>query len=80
MDHDILNDRCRKAVAAAADLARSWGHEFVGTEHLLIALARSQGPATHMLARCGVTADQLEAAARHLLGDCIREPQPATTG
>lgn len=37
-----LNSRAKKVIELAADEAREMGHEYVGTEHLLIALLREE--------------------------------------
>jgi ATP-dependent Clp protease ATP-binding subunit ClpC len=52
--------RARRSLALAVDEARSRGHERVGTEHLLLGIAREgQGIAAGILERLGVDLDQL---------------------
>jgi ATP-dependent Clp protease ATP-binding subunit ClpC len=45
--HTRLTSSARKVLAIAADEARAFNHEYVGTEHLLLALmAESSGTAS----------------------------------
>jgi ATP-dependent Clp protease ATP-binding subunit ClpC len=46
--------------------ARRLGHSYVGTEHLLLALLRSDGPALQAL--LGVSAESVEPEVRKLIG------------
>jgi ATP-dependent Clp protease ATP-binding subunit ClpA len=51
-------------IAGGADVARQLGHDYVGTEHVLLALTRnSQGGATRILSRLGVTHADIEDSA-----------------
>jgi ATP-dependent Clp protease ATP-binding subunit ClpA len=40
---DQLTPRARRLWAGAATVAREFGHDFVGTEHLLLAMVREPG-------------------------------------
>jgi antitoxin component of RelBE/YafQ-DinJ toxin-antitoxin module len=51
--------RARNAVSDAELVAREWGHDYVGTEHLLLSLYRDpNGLAAHVLIEMGITEDQ----------------------
>jgi hypothetical protein len=55
--------RARRAVSEAERIARDWGHDYVGTEHLFLALYRDPlGLATQILAEAGL--DEERAVAR----------------
>jgi ATP-dependent Clp protease ATP-binding subunit ClpC len=52
--------RARRALALAVDEVRSLGHGRVGTEHILLGLAREgQGVAAGILDRLGIDLEQL---------------------
>jgi ATP-dependent Clp protease ATP-binding subunit ClpC len=53
--NEQLTDRARKVLGFAAEQARSMNHEYVGTEHLLLALVADQpGAASNLLQSLGV--------------------------
>jgi hypothetical protein len=55
--------RARNVVSAAEPIARQWGHDHIGTEHLLLALYREPGGiAAQILNESNLTADKAEAA------------------
>jgi len=58
---------------AGAEEARRLGHNYVGTEHLLLVLIRNrEGRATAVLRQLGVSADAVEDALRPCLGTAPR--------
>ena len=62
-----FSDRCsegaKKALALAQDAARSMGHNYVGSEHLLLGLINEgEGAAARALAAFNITAACLNAA------------------
>ncbi len=57
----------RRAVDLASGEARALGHNFLGCEHLTIALAQGEGAAAEALAAAGIDADQLRDKAVELL-------------
>ena len=60
---DRFTDRTRRVIEAAPSRARELGHDYVGTEHLLLALfTESQSIATRILRERGVDAPSVEAA------------------
>ena len=67
--------RARTMLESAADEARAMGHDYVGTEHLMVAAAREEdGAAGRYLARFSVDAEALRLAAFSTAG------QPTTGG
>lgn len=50
----------RSVVTDAQAYARRLGHRPIGTEHLLLAIASAQGPASDLLSAAGVTASDVE--------------------
>jgi Clp amino terminal domain, pathogenicity island component len=56
-------------VARSVDEARALGHRYVGTEHVLLGLLSDDGGlAAQVLARCGVTHDDVHARVVELIG------------
>ena len=51
----------------ALEEARKMGHHYVGTEHLLLGLVRSEGAAMEVLKKLGVTPDQVRRQTRRVL-------------
>ena len=61
--------KLRHALANAPRLAGALGHRYVGSEHLLLALAKEEGSlASHILAARGATASRIEDAVKSLSG------------
>src|ERR1700733_14339032 len=55
--------RARSVVSSAESVAREWGHSYIGTEHLLLALYREpEGVAAQILAESDLPADKADAA------------------
>jgi len=52
---DLLDDGAKRVLAIAEEEARQMRHNWIGTEHMLIALARSDGVAQRTLTELGVT-------------------------
>lgn len=61
-----FTDRSRRAIVLAQESARSFGHPYIGTEHLLVGLLQEgDGAAGSILTSAGITAEGLsEAIAR----------------
>jgi ATP-dependent Clp protease ATP-binding subunit ClpC len=59
--YDRFTALAKRAMVAARDAAASIGHDFIGTEHLLIGLAQTAGTAGEALRAQGVELDRLRA-------------------
>lgn len=58
-----LTPRARRVVSEAEEIARSWGHGYVGTEHLLLALYREpEGIGAQVLVGSGLSHEGAESA------------------
>ncbi len=69
--------RARTLLEAAAEEARSFGHEYVGTEHLLLASIREEdAPAARYLAEKRISPEMLRSTVQLVLGQ-IRDDGPA---
>jgi ATP-dependent Clp protease ATP-binding subunit ClpC len=61
--------RAKQALALADASAERLGHEYVGTEHLLLGLLEEKtGPAAQMLTHLGVTSERIREAWREATG------------
>jgi ATP-dependent Clp protease ATP-binding subunit ClpA len=70
----------REVVVAAQDEARQLGHDYIGTEHLLIGvLARPESRGRLLLAERGLTADQARADVKVLIGPGAIDPEALAT-
>ena len=58
---DLLDDAAKRVLAIAEEEARQMRHNWIGTEHLLIALLRAPGLAIRVLHELGVTMEQARA-------------------
>jgi ATP-dependent Clp protease ATP-binding subunit ClpA len=58
---DLLDDAAKRVLAIAEEEARQMRHNWIGTEHMLIALLRAPGLALRVLHELGVTLDQARA-------------------
>jgi ATP-dependent Clp protease ATP-binding subunit ClpA len=68
-----LSPRTKRVIELAVDEARKLGHGFVGTEHLLLGIAREgQGVASGVLESLGVSLDQV----RHQVIATLGQQQP----
>ncbi len=64
-----FTERAQQALAKAQEAAASFGHSYIGSEHLLLGLLREEGgPAAKALAACGVTDDALVKQIEELSG------------
>jgi hypothetical protein len=71
----VFSADAREAVSAAQDAARGLKHDYVGTEHLLLAvLGLADRPAVAALAARGLTADGARAKIVELVGEGSAEP------
>lgn len=64
-----FGEEARAAIVAAQEEARALGHNYVGTEHLLLALVRDPAaPAGRALARLGVADESVRGAILRVVG------------
>jgi hypothetical protein len=63
-----FSDEARRTVVRALVEARRQGHDYVGTEHLLVGLVLARGAAADALASEGVTLDRLRLAVADVVG------------
>jgi ATP-dependent Clp protease ATP-binding subunit ClpA len=69
-----LSEPLRRVLVLATEESRWFGHHYVGTEHLLLALARSRaGAASELLHILEISSDQIRRRVRHLLNDGVTE-------
>ena len=64
-----FTERARQVVVLAQDEARALGHNYIGTEHILLGLLREEeGLAARVLASLDVTVEEVRAQVRRLVG------------
>jgi ATP-dependent Clp protease ATP-binding subunit ClpA len=75
--YDRFTALTKRAIVGARDAATSLGHDFIGTEHLLIGLAQTAGLASEALRAHGV---ELTALRSEAAGQMSARGVPATGG
>lgn len=69
-----LTEALYRVLALSVEESHWFGHHYVGTEHLLLALARTrEGGAGELLRTLGISADQIRRRVRLLLNDGVTE-------
>jgi ATP-dependent Clp protease ATP-binding subunit ClpA len=69
-----LTEALQRVLALSMDESRWFGHHYIGTEHLLLALARSRaGAASELLRALTISPDQIRRRVRRLLNDGLTE-------
>jgi len=63
-----FTESAREVVVRAQEEARTLGHEYIGTEHLLLGAAASDGATGRVLSAHGATPEALRAAIRDVIG------------
>jgi len=72
--------KAKKVIELAMDEARSLGHNYVGTEHLLLGLIREgEGVASQVLLNLGLDLGKVRSEVMELLGSATPGPQPGPT-
>ena len=72
--HPNLSKRCEKVIRLANTIAHEYEQEYVGTEHLLLAIAREgTGPAVAFLESQGVDEPRLRAEVDKLLKESMED-------
>jgi quercetin dioxygenase-like cupin family protein len=72
-----LTPRTRKAIDDARIAARNLGHDYLGTEHLLLGLLDGEGVAAQIIANRGLTSAQIRA---EILNRIPKTAAPASSG
>ena len=72
----IFGMDAKRLLAHALDVALHYGHNYIGTEHLLLSAA-SEGPTVEPLRQLGLDADRLAEAIEEKLAAIIREKKEA---
>ncbi|MDD4986071.1 MAG: Clp protease N-terminal domain-containing protein, partial [Dehalococcoidales bacterium] len=67
-----LTPRAKRVIELAIDEARQLGHNYIGTEHLLLGLLREgEGIAASVLGSFGITLEQARAETTHILNQGV---------
>ncbi|MBI2852841.1 MAG: ATP-dependent Clp protease ATP-binding subunit [Chloroflexi bacterium] len=75
-----LTPRAKRVIELAIDEARHLGHNYIGTEHLLLGLLHEgEGVAASVLESFGVTLEQARTEVGRVLTQGIARPRPART-
>jgi len=75
-----LTPRAKRIIELAIDEARHLGHNYIGTEHLLLGLLREGGGvAADVLDSFGITLERARTETLHVLGEGITRAKPART-
>jgi ATP-dependent Clp protease ATP-binding subunit ClpC len=64
-----LDADTQKVLEYSIDEARGFGHHYIGTEHLLLALTRSEGTVKDVFDKLGLTPDQIRKEVRRILNE-----------
>ncbi|MCX6066968.1 MAG: ATP-dependent Clp protease ATP-binding subunit [Chloroflexi bacterium] len=73
-----LSNDTQQVLEFAVDEARRLGHHYIGTEHLLLALVRTEGTAMEAMRRLGLTPDEIRRQTRRVLQESSTNTPPAT--
>ncbi|HWR22966.1 MAG TPA: ATP-dependent Clp protease ATP-binding subunit [Feifaniaceae bacterium] len=65
---DRFTEGARRALAIAQETARELGHNYVGTEHILLGLTQEDNPASRALSLAGVEHDDILKQTERLVG------------
>jgi ATP-dependent Clp protease ATP-binding subunit ClpC len=69
-DRVQLSPGTEKVIKNAVEEARKLGHQYIGTEHLLLGLVfETEGPAADVLRRLGISSEQVRRQTRRVLQD-----------
>src|SRR5512136_666395 len=75
-----LSPGTQQVLEYAVDEARRMGHHYIGTEHLLLGLVRSnEGVAMDVLRKLGVTAEQIRRQTRRVLQESSASQRTGAT-
>ena len=65
---DKFTKNAKKALMAATQEAKNLGHNYIGTEHLLLGLVKEEGMAGDILRQMGLTDEMVTRSILHLIG------------
>ena len=71
-----LAPETQKVLEYAIEEARSIGHHYIGTEHLLLALTRSDGTVKFVFDKLGLTSEQIRKQVRRILDEGASSSAP----
>lgn len=72
--------KAKKVIELAMDEARRLGHNYIGTEHLLLGLIKEgEGVASHVLMNLGLNLNKVRSEVIKLLGSSSPQPPASTT-
>jgi ATP-dependent Clp protease ATP-binding subunit ClpA len=78
---DRFTERARRVLTLANEIARSYRHNYIGTEHVLVALVRvEEGLGAKALVNLGVTAEAVESAIARIIGHGETPPEAGEIG
>jgi hypothetical protein len=69
-----VSDDLQFALENSVDEARRLGHHYIGTEHLLLGLIKSENKAIDVLKSVGVTEEQIRRQVRRVLNESVAAP------
>ena len=76
-----FTNRAEKAIQIANDIANDFGHNYIGTEHLLYGLSKEgTGVASKVLENQGVVPEKIEAEIEELIGSVPKLSEETTIG
>ena len=76
-----FTNRAEKAIEIANDIANDFGHNYIGTEHLLYGLAKEgTGVASKVLENQNITPEKIEAEIEELIGSVPKMQEDSTIG
>jgi len=76
-----LDAGTQQVLEHAIEEARRMGHQYIGTEHILLGLVRStEGHAMEILRRFGVSAEQIRRQTRRVIQESAAPPTPPPAG
>ncbi len=72
--YERMNKRLERVIKVAHEIAREYEQEYVGTEHLLLAIAREQeGVSGQVLTEVGASEDKARAAVDRLIKNSLED-------
>ncbi len=66
---DRFTQNAKKALLAATQAAKNLGHNYIGTEHLLLGIVNEEGMAGDILRQMGLSGETVNRSILHLIGE-----------